>query len=204
MRAQTISRTTTPHGDLWAPVEESLADEELAAGLCDGQEACLEAAYHRWGTLVHTLAYRSLGDAREAEDVTQQVFLAVWRGRDGYDPARGALAGWIVGITRRKIADALRARTRRSDLASAAEAQLSLAPTTADDAPQRTLDRVVVSHELAQLPATQRRVLELAFFSDLTHTQIAQVTGWPLGTVKSHSKRGLHRLRLRLVGTDLG
>ncbi|WP_428951121.1 sigma-70 family RNA polymerase sigma factor [Streptomyces sp. cg35] len=194
--------TRTPHDDLWAPVEESLADEELAAGLRRGQETCLEAAYRRWGTLVHTLAYRSLGDSREAEDVTQQVFLAVWRGREGYAPERGTFVGWVVGITRRKIADALSARTRRSALTSAAEAVQSVAVPAAGDVAQQTIDRVVICRELALLPPAQRRVLELAFHGDLTHTQIAQVTGWPLGTVKSHSRRGLNRLRMRLIATD--
>lgn len=75
---------------LWAPVEESYADAELARGVVAGDEACLEAAYRRWSTLVHTLAWRSLGDRREAEDVTQQVFLGVWRGRGGFRPERGA------------------------------------------------------------------------------------------------------------------
>ncbi|MEV5607324.1 sigma-70 family RNA polymerase sigma factor [Streptomyces sp. NPDC052225] len=201
MRAHSIPRKA---GDsLWAPVEESLADQEIAAGVKRGEQAHLEAAYRRWGTLVHTLAYRSLGDAREAEDVTQQVFLDVWRGRAGYDPQRGAFAGWIVGITRRKVADALTARTRRADLVAAAQALLGTRPSSAEDTARRVLDQVVVFHELARLPAAQRRVLELAFYSDLTHTQIAEVTGWPLGTVKSHSRRGLNRLRLRLVAADV-
>ncbi|GAA2332984.1 sigma-70 family RNA polymerase sigma factor [Streptomyces kunmingensis] len=199
MRAQITLQQ--PADRLWAPVEESLADEEIAAGLHRGQEACLEAAYRRWGTLVHTLAYRALGDAREAEDVTQQVFLAVWRGRAGYNAHRGAFAGWVVGITRRKIADALTARTRRTDLVSAAQATLGLtAP--ADTMARQVLDQVMVCHELALLPAAQRRVLELAFYSDLSHSQIAHVTGWPLGTVKSHSRRGLNRLRLRIAAAE--
>lgn len=202
MGAQGITRTL--RGGRWTPAEESLPDDELAAGLRHGQEACLEAAYRRWGTLVHTLAYRSLGDPREAEDVTQQVFLAVWRGRTGYNPERGAVAAWIVGIARRKIADALSARTRRAVLASAAESMLSVTSPVVEDAAHIALDRVVVRHELALLPAPQRRVLELAFFGDLTHSQIVQVTGWPLGTVKSHSRRGLTRLRLRLVAGEHG
>ncbi|MEU7059567.1 sigma-70 family RNA polymerase sigma factor [Streptomyces sp. NPDC046197] len=183
----------------WAPVGQPPADEELARGLVAGDDACLAAAYHRWGALVHALAWRSLGDAKEAEDVTQQVFLGVWRGRRGYRPDRGPLAGWIVGITRRKVADALSARTRRGELAEAAGAALALADPTAAR-PEAAVDRVLVRHELNRLPAPQQRVLRLAFYEDLTQTQIAQRTGWPLGTVKSHARRGLHQLRRRLQG----
>ncbi|WP_415939800.1 sigma-70 family RNA polymerase sigma factor [Streptomyces sp. 039-1] len=172
-------------------------DAELARALVDGDETALAAVYRRWSPLVHTLARRSLGDPREAEDVTQQVFLAVWRGGAGFRPERGTLAGWLVGITRRKIADALAARTRRTDLVGAAGGLLALSD-TGRAGPEAVLDRVVVRHELAKLPAPQREVLRLAFYEDLTQTQIAQRTGWPLGTVKSHARRGLHRLRHRL------
>ncbi|MFF4759314.1 sigma-70 family RNA polymerase sigma factor [Streptomyces sp. NPDC001292] len=181
----------------WAP------DEELARGLVAGDDACLAAAYHRWSALVHTLARRSLGDAKEAEDVTQQVFLGVWRGRHGYRPERGPLAGWIVGIARRRIADALAARTRRGELVAAAGSALGSAD-PADGRPEAALDRVLVRYELDRLPAAQRRVLRLAFFEDLTQTQIAARTGWPLGTVKSHARRGLHRLRRRLQQQECG
>lgn len=182
---------------------KTLSDADLAQGLVDGDEECLTAAYRRWGTLVHTLAGRSLGDTREAEDVTQQVFLAAWQGRQGYRPERGAFAGWPVGITRRKIADALSARTRRTDLLAAAGALLG----PLDDTYGRletVLDRVLLRGELARLPASQRRVLHLAFYEDLTQTQIAQRTGWPLGTVKSHSRRGLHQLRRCLRAEAVG
>ncbi|MFG2576943.1 sigma-70 family RNA polymerase sigma factor [Streptomyces sp. NPDC048481] len=185
---------------LWAPAEDSLADEELAAGFASGDEACLAAAYHRWGALVYTLGRRSLGDAREAEDVTQTVFLAAWRGRAGFAPERGTLSAWLVGITRRKIADALAARTRRADLVAAAGARMSLGQADADAQPDAVLDRVLIGRELARLPAAQRRVLTLAFYDDLTQPQIADLTGWPLGTVKSHARRGLHRLGRCLQG----
>ncbi|MGW4978537.1 sigma-70 family RNA polymerase sigma factor [Streptomyces mirabilis] len=182
---------------------EALSDTDLAQGLVDGDEECLTVAYHRWGTLVHTLAGRSLGDTREAEDVTQQVFLAAWQGRRGYRPERGAFVGWLVGITRRKIADALSARTRRTDLVAAAGALLGPVDDT-QARPETVLDRVLLRGELARLPAPQRRVLHLAFYEDLTQPQIAQRTGWPLGTVKSHSRRGLHQLRrcLRAQAVD--
>ncbi|MEU5317769.1 sigma-70 family RNA polymerase sigma factor [Streptomyces sp. NPDC021056] len=182
---------------LWAPMEESYADEELARGLVAGDEACLEAAYRRWSTLVHTLAWRSLGDLREAEDVTQQVFLGVWRGRGGFRPERGAFGGWIIGITRRKIADALTARTRRTDLVAAIGAALPLKDPSARQ-PESVLDRALVRQELAKLPSAQQKVLKLTFYEDLTQAQIAECTGWPLGTVKSHARRGLHLLHRRL------
>ncbi|MFJ9820406.1 sigma-70 family RNA polymerase sigma factor [Streptomyces sp. NPDC101151] len=181
------------------PDEVPFGDEELARGLTAGDDAFLAAVHRRWSALVYGLAYRSLGDAGEAEDVTQQVFLGVWRGRNGYRPDRGPLAGWIVGITRRKIVDALAARTRRTALVAAAGSALVLTGSTAEPWSEAALDRVLVRHALAQLPSPQREVLRLAFYEDLTQTQIAARTGWPLGTVKSHARRGLRRLR-RVLG----
>ncbi|WP_406130813.1 sigma-70 family RNA polymerase sigma factor [Streptomyces sp. NBC_00989] len=180
-----------------SPAAGSLTDEELARGLVAGDEDCLAAAYHRWSPMVHGLAWRSLGDAKEAEDVTQQVFLGVWRGRRGFRPERGTVGGWIVGITRRRIADALSARTRRLHLVAAAGSSPALVEPSAGK-PDAALDRVLVLHELARLPAPQQRVLRLTYYEDLTQTQIARRTGWPLGTVKSHARRGLHQLRRRL------
>ncbi|MFC9096704.1 RNA polymerase sigma factor [Streptomyces sp. NPDC057072] len=171
-----------------------LADDELARGLREGDEDCLTEAYRRWSPMVHALAWRCLGDAREAEDVTQQVFLGVWRGRGGYRPDRGALPGWITGIARRKIADALSARTRRGELVLSAASRLGPADSPGAQ-PETLLDRVVVRRELDRLPAAQRQVLCLAYYEDLTQAQIAVLTGWPLGTVKSHARRGLRRLR---------
>ncbi|MFD4561114.1 sigma-70 family RNA polymerase sigma factor [Streptomyces sp. NPDC058469] len=180
-----------------SPAAESLTDEELARGLVSGDADCLAAAYHRWSPLVHSLARRSLGDTTEAEDVTQQVFLGVWRGRRAFRPERGAIGGWIVGIARRRIADALSARTRRLRLVTAAGSSPALAdPVTPKT--ETALDRVLVLHELARLPEPQQRVLRLTYYEDLTQTQIARRTGWPLGTVKSHARRGLHQLRRRL------
>ncbi|WTK82908.1 sigma-70 family RNA polymerase sigma factor [Streptomyces sp. NBC_01511] len=160
-----------------------------------GDPDALADAYRRWGPLVHTLAARSLGDAKEAEDITQQVFLGVWRGRAGYRPERGPIAAWIVGITRRKIVDALAARTRRTALVAAATAAADTRPPRPADHPEAVLDRVLVLRAMRTLPQAQRRLLSLAFFDDLTQVQIAERTGLPLGTVKSHVRRGLHRLR---------
>jgi len=176
------------------PLEETRYDEELARGLVDADAEAFAAIYRRWGSLVHTMATRSLGDTHEADDVTQQVFIGAWRGRHGFRPDRGALGAWLVGITRRKIVDALAARTRRLSLVdSAAQGD---APGSDAAAPDDVLDRVLLVQALSRLPRAQREVLCMAFYEDLTQVQIAERTGVPLGTVKSHARRGLHRLRL--------
>ncbi|GGR51564.1 hypothetical protein GCM10010497_63670 [Streptomyces cinereoruber] len=210
--ARTAARRPVPaHREGLLPGEEvlpgeeappaALSDAEIGRGLVRGDERCLALAHHRWARLVHTLASRALGDPREAEDVAQQVFLAAWRGRAGYRPERGSVPAWLVGITRRKIADALTARTRRLDLVAAAGAALPPSDGTGEG-PDHVLDRIVVTRELARLPRVQRDVLALAFFADLTQTQIAHRTGLPLGTVKSHARRGLQRMRRSLGATE--
>jgi RNA polymerase sigma-70 factor (ECF subfamily) len=158
-------------------------------------DAAWVALHRRWGGLVHGLARQALGDARDADDVTQQVFADAWRGRHGYAPERGTPAAWLVGITRHKVADALAARARRAHLAAAAAEQLPAQGRDGAGEPEAVLDRLVVGGALRQLSTAQRHVLRLAYYEDLTQTQIARITGWPLGTVKSHTRRGLDRLR---------
>ncbi|GGT53731.1 RNA polymerase sigma factor [Streptomyces kurssanovii] len=186
-----------PASALYAPVEETRESERLAQGLLLGDEQVFAAIYRRWGAMVHTMATRTLGDAKEAEDVTQQVFLAAWRGRAGFRPERGPLGAWLVGITRRKVVDALAARTRRARIAGAAAAEMP-AVERWEATPEAVLDRVLVADELRRLPPAQREILALAFYGDLTQVQIAQRTGLPLGTVKSHARRGMHLLRRRV------
>ncbi|MGW1542207.1 sigma-70 family RNA polymerase sigma factor [Streptomyces sp. NPDC002309] len=183
--------------------EEYLDENAVASGLRAADESAFVALYLRWGPLVHTMATRSLGDAHEAEDVTQQVFIGAWRGRAGFRPERGSLGAWLVGITRRKIIDALAARTRRLTLIDSVAGD-TVVRQSGEGAERDVLDRVLVIDAMSRLPRRQREVLCMAFYGELTQTQIAQRTGLPLGTVKSHSRRGLHRLReaIELTGTD--
>jgi RNA polymerase sigma-70 factor (ECF subfamily) len=171
-------------------------DTEVGLLFAGGDERALTLAYERWSGLVHGLACRALGAGPDAEDVTQQVFVSAWTGRDGYRPELGPLPAWLVGICRHRIADALARRQREARERTAAVRAGSLHP-------GRTLetsaeDRVVVMDELARLDQPQRGIIELAFFHDLTHEEIAARTGIPLGTVKSHIRRTLMRLRSRL------
>ncbi|MCC3652945.1 sigma-70 family RNA polymerase sigma factor [Streptomyces sp. S07_1.15] len=171
-------------------------DAELAEGFARGDEGCLAEAYRRWAGLVHTFAGRALGDASEAEDVTQEVFVSAWRGRAGYSPDRGSLPGWLLAIARRRIADALRARSSRQDKARRAAGAVVDRP--GGDPVDGVVDSVLVMDELCALPQPQQQILRLAFYHDFTQAQIAERLDLPLGTVKAHVRRSLGRLRMRM------
>jgi RNA polymerase sigma-70 factor (ECF subfamily) len=181
---------TEPSGDLVDPAERELA-AEFAAG---GRDA-LRAVYDRYGGLVYRIARSCVAESGDAEDVTQAVFVSAWQGRATFDPDRGSLPGWLIGITRRRVLDQMRSQYRQQrDRAALTAAAGSRATVQWVDA---TIDRVVLLDQLSRLAPEQRRVLALAFFDDLTHAQIANATGLPLGTVKSHLRRGLAALRRR-------
>ena len=171
-------------------------DEDVAAAFSSGQPDALALVYQRFGALVYSIALRSLRARSDAEDVTQQVFVSAWRSRASFDRGRGTLGGWLVTITRNKVADVLRARQRDSRVLL--QVAGGAAVTAAEAPSDQVVDRIVLADELAQLPESQRLVMILAFYSDLTHEQIVHVLGLPLGTVKSHIRRGLQRLRSRL------
>jgi RNA polymerase sigma factor (sigma-70 family) len=173
-----------------------VSDEEVAAAFGGGRPDALALVYERFGPLVYSIALRSLGARFDAEDVTQQVFVSAWRSRGSFDRRRGTLGGWLVTITRNKVADALRDRQRDSRVLL--QVAGGAAVTAREKPSDQLVDRIVLADELAQLPESQRVVMVLAFYSDLTHEQIARVLGLPLGTVKSHIRRGLLRLRSRL------
>lgn len=170
---------------------------ELAVRLRDGDAAALAEAYDRWSSLVHTLALRSLGNHHDAEDVTQQVFVSAWRGRHTLRPERGSVPGWLVGIARHRIADvhALRARAARDAAAVAGQV-----PVDDHDPPhdERLALRLLLADELDRLGDPRARVIRMAFVEELTHEEIARRLELPLGTVKSHVRRGLIQLRNRM------
>ena len=174
-------------------------DQEIGRRFAVGDEQALALAYQRWAGQVHGMAVRAFGPGPDAEDVTQQTFVSAWTGRAGFQPEKGPLPAWLVGVCRHKIADtwARRDRQRREAEAAISDAQAGRAPVTTG-VDTAVADRLLVLDELDRLGQPQRGIIELAFFEDLTHAQIADRTGIPLGTVKSHIRRTLERLRTRL------
>ncbi|AOT02769.1 RNA polymerase sigma factor [Arthrobacter sp. U41] len=183
-----------------APFEASSDwDAGLNESFAAGDENALTEAYRQFSPLVHTLALRSLRDNSAADDVTQEVFIRVWRSRAAFDPAKARLPAWIVGITRNVITDAQAASMRETRKVLAA-VELSPDPEQgAGHASAEVLaDRLLLDGELDRLGEPQGSILKLAFYDDLTHSQISQKLDLPLGTVKSHIRRSLSQLRSRL------
>jgi RNA polymerase sigma factor (sigma-70 family) len=195
-RGTCAQATSVPRTEVRVQVEgHAPCDEDVAALFSAGDERALAWAYERWAGLVHGVAVRALGSTQDAEDVTQQVFVSAWTGRAGYRPDAGPLRAWLIGITRHRVADAFARRQREQRAMTAAGVDLHTQAAAPD--PQAE-DRLVLLEELARVGDPQREIMELAFFHDLTHEQIADRTGLPLGTVKSHIRRTLTRLRARL------
>lgn len=174
----------------------------LAERFSSGDPDALREVYDAWGGTVLRLATRLLPTVADAEDLTQQVFVEAWRARERYDPLRGALPAWLLTIARHRAVDRLRAAGRRlEDPAVVAD---DVGEAVADAEIDRVADRLVLAAALRSLPPTQREVLELAFFDERSHTEIAERLGMPLGTVKSHIRRGLDRLRRSLEEETAG
>lgn len=181
------------------PAASSGSDEELVSAAHQGDGAALATLYDRYGALVYGLALRIVGVRAEAEDLAQEVFLYLSR-EPGFDPGRGSLAAYLIILTRSRAVDRLRSRRRAQQwLGRWQEAGRGQAR---DRDPFERASRSELADRVRQalqgLPEPQRRVLELAYYADLSQSEIADVLGAPLGTVKSWARRGLLSLRNRL------
>ncbi len=169
------------------------AERALVERLCDGDEAALGDLYDRYSGFVHGLALRVIRDRQAAEDVTQDVFVAIWQDPQRFDAARGTLRGFLGTMTHRRSVDVVRreeARRRR-------ETRSSMDPRAAPDlvdAALRTFASERVRAAVALLPEAQRQTLELAYFHGRTYRQVADELGIPEGTAKSRLRLGLQRI----------
>jgi len=170
------------------------ADPDLVRRMRQGDESALELLYNRYGGLVYSLAMRIVGDPELAREVLQDTFLRSWDGRATYDPQRGRVAWWLMGIARNGAVDLLRSRTHQARLRERERLSVDL-PTGEKDTAEVFGLRRDVMHALQALPTAQRAAIELAYYSGMTQTEIARVLNEPLGTVKSRIREALDRLR---------
>lgn len=157
--------------------------------------AAFESLYDAYHRLVYGIAFRVLGDATAAEDITQAVFLKLWTAPERFEA--GNFGGWIARVARNQAVDAVRRKSH-------AETELSEAVPDSDLLEERVfseIDAESVRRALSQLPAEQREPIELGFFGGITHAEIARRSGIPLGTIKTRIRTGLGKLRSALEGT---
>ena len=188
------SSAVQPHAD---------QDDRTLVGLvCAGDAAALEALYARYGRPCYGLARRILTDEQLAQDVVQEVFLAVWRDAHRFDTARGSFSSWLLSMTHHKAVDSVRReenlRKRRTS-ADVLETTESEAPKV-DDAVWSLVRRERVREALKGLPQPQREALALAYFGGYTQREIAGLTATPLGTVKTRMLAGMRRMKESLDG----
>jgi RNA polymerase sigma-70 factor (ECF subfamily) len=168
-----------------------LSDSMLVSAMRSGDEQAMAQLYDRYSPIVYSVALRVLGDTGAAEDILQEVFMQLWRSPDMFDASRGSLSGWLAVIARNRAIDFLRKRRPETDIT---EVVVSVEPDLAGKA-ERSSAADKIRGALGAMPAPQRSALEMAFFEGLTHTEIADKTGEPLGTVKTRIRAGLMILR---------
>lgn len=161
-----------------------------------GDEDAVAALYDRYSGIAYGLAYRIAGDATLAEDVVQESFVTVWKQAPRFDPSRGLLRSWLLTIVHHKAVDAVRRRTNRPERAFPDDAaEFIAAPSKPEEYAEMMMDAEAVREAVRRVPEEQRKTIELAYFSGMTHVEIAAQMGVPLGTVKSRLRIGLEKMR---------
>jgi RNA polymerase sigma-70 factor (ECF subfamily) len=167
------------------------SDLALVTAIRSGDQGAMAALYDRYSSIVYSVALRVLQDTGAAEDVLQEIFMQLWRNPGAFDANRGNMAAWLAVISRHRAIDALRRRRPENNIE---DLVVSIEPDLAGDADRvRTMDKV--RGALETMPSTQRSALEMAYFEGLTHVEIADKTGEPLGTIKTRIRAGLLSLR---------
>jgi len=172
----------------------AIKDSVLVSGVRAGDEHAMAQLYDRYSPVVYSVALRVLADTGAAEDVLQEVFLQLWRNPAAFDSNRGSLGAWLAVITRNRAIDSLR---KRKPETAADEVVISVDLDIENETDRRRVLEKVRGLVNA-LPPEQRKALEMAFFEGLTHTEIAERTKEPLGTIKTRIRTGLLSLRKAL------
>ncbi len=182
---------------------QQMRDQEMIAQIGGRDQGAFSALYDRLSGPLYSLAFKMLGDASDAQDALQEVFVQIWSRASTYDPEKSSVFSWAVLLTRSRAIDRLRARDRRlrvvvgstADENKVAEATDASTVESAADTANKKDEAAHVRSLLNSLPEDQRQAIELAFFGHRTHHEIAAQLGQPLGTVKARIRRGLLKLR---------
>jgi RNA polymerase sigma-70 factor (ECF subfamily) len=167
------------------------SDLALVTAVRSGDQSAMAALYDRYSSIVYSVALRVLQDTGAAEDILQDIFMQLWRNPGAFDAGRGNMAAWLAVITRHRAIDGLRRRRPENDIA---DVVVFVEPDLVTEADRtRAMDRV--RGALQAMPSPQRSALEMAYFEGLTHVEIAEKTGEPLGTIKTRIRTGLLSLR---------
>jgi RNA polymerase sigma-70 factor (ECF subfamily) len=205
LRGRLARRSCTPQlppiCHIGAHVDQDLMTSYIAR-VADGDQAAFAGLYDLLAPSVYGVVKRVLRDPSQAEEVTQEIFVEIWKQAARFDVERGSVRTWAVTIAHRRAVDRVRSEQSHRDRHTAvAAASLELQATPEDDAMDAD-DRVRARAAMATLPAAQREALELAFYDGLTHVQIADRLGVALGTVKTRIRDGLIRLRTTMGGAS--
>lgn len=181
---------------------QRLGDEELIILVQRKDMRALEVLYDRHAGAAYSLALRIVGEQHAAEDATQDAFLSVWRSKSSFDAGRGSVRSWLLGIVRNRAIDLLRRTTvarARLDLDDEAAMDAQPAAEETDEEAIRRERSSRVRQALRGLPDEQSQVIWLAYFGGFTHSEIAEMLGAPLGTVKGRMRLGLAKIQSQLA-----
>jgi RNA polymerase sigma-70 factor, ECF subfamily len=184
-----------------AALESRQADQSSLARIARGDQAAFAELYDRHARLVYSLALRILQDRADAEDIVQEVFAQVWAQAGRYDASRGAVAAWMLMLTRSRAIDRLRAKRVRPEAAGdASAAENVMDSSAAQDLELLSAEQVTrLQRAMKALPDAQRTALELAYYEGLTHVEVAARLAEPLGTVKTRIRQAVIKLREALA-----
>jgi RNA polymerase sigma-70 factor (ECF subfamily) len=199
LRAVDVLPSGAPAGTISLVTAGDVTDSELIERVGRGDDGAFDTLYRRYARPVFALALRRLGDRGRAEDAVQETFASIWRSARTFRPERGAGAPWLYAVARNAIVD--RSRLRTEPVAETAD-QVSL-----DAGPEERAEADWtawrVHRAFEELPVHERAVLELAYWGDMSQSEVAEFLGVPLGTVKTRTRSGLSRLA-GLLGEELG
>ena len=186
-----------------APASDLERDVELLRRISSQDRGAFAEFYDRHSLLMFSVASRILNEPSDAEDVMQEAFVQIWEKAKSFDPKLGKAASWAAILVRNKAIDRIRSSQRRTRMAQEAGPELAFAATSTDSANEAIHGAEkarLIQTAIVELPAEQRRAIEMAYFSGLTHIEISEKLQEPLGTIKARIRRGLLKLREQLEG----